>query len=467
VRGNFVFQSNYTAGLRIFELTDLDQDLLTPVAYFDVFPANNNASFSGTWNNYPFFASGTIPVSHISQGLFLVRPTALCTAPPVPTALGATPNGDNRIDLAWTGSGTSGETFRVERALGGCGGTFLPIADGLTAAGFSDLTASGGVTYGYRVRAAVESGLCTSAPSTCVTASTTGACTAPPLFAGVESASTPGTSQCQVDLGWTAGEALCGGPVHYSVYRSPLPDFVPSAANRIAQGVGATTFADVTAPSLSTVHYVVRATNAANGAEESNAAHATARAEGPIGDGTFASGAEAGEPILDSGSAGFTPEHAGWHIEGVRVRTGQRAYFAIPGDAVCVALEGELSLTAGQTPALSFWSAVDSAPATAGGVVELSSDGGQTWQRLVPAGGYPSTFGGSGDFCGIAPGAGVIAGVGATDFAPFAVDLAPWAGQTVRVRWLYRSDSAATGEGWYVDDLAITHAQVPSACVNP
>ena len=48
-------------------------------------------------------------------------------------------------------------------------------------------------------------------------------------------------------------------------------------------------------------------------------------------------------------------------------------------------------------------------------------------------------------------------------------DLAAYAGQSVQLRWLYRSDAVATtnsvGEGWYVDDITISHAQVPGSCV--
>ena len=473
VRGNFVFQSNYTAGLRILELTDLDQDQLTPVAYFDLYPANDAPAYDGTWQNYPFFASGNIPASHMSQGLFILQPTNLCTAPPVPTALGATPNGDNRIDLAWTGSGQSGETFQVDRALGGCGGTFLTLAEGLSAPSFSDTLASGGVTYGYRVRAARDSGLCRSEPSTCVEASTTGVCTAPPLFAGVESATTPGTAQCAVELDWSPASVLCGSEApSYSVYRSPQPDFVPTANDRIAQGVAATEFVDTGAPSHEIVHYVVRAVHGGNGAEETNLAHASARAVGPVGDGVFASGAELGDPIFETGSGDVAPpeapEHAGWHVEGTRVHSGSRAYYALPGAGICTTLETDVELSAApHLPGLGFWSAVDSDPATAGGVVELSTDGGTSWQRLTPAGGYPTTFQGGATLCGIAPGAGVVAGVAAFDFVQLQIDLAPWAGQLVRLRWLYRSDSQETGEGWYVDDVAVSHAQVPGACTNP
>lgn len=72
-RGDYSFQSNYTAGLRILDISDP----LAPqeVAYFDTYPANDARLFAGSWSNYPFFGSGNIPVTSIGEGLFIVRPT--------------------------------------------------------------------------------------------------------------------------------------------------------------------------------------------------------------------------------------------------------------------------------------------------------------------------------------------------------------------------------------------------------
>lgn len=83
IEGQFAFQSNYKSGLRILNIQDVENGNISTVAYFDVFPANNDAGFSGTWSNYPFFESGLIPVTHIGLGLFLVKATDLegCTNP--------------------------------------------------------------------------------------------------------------------------------------------------------------------------------------------------------------------------------------------------------------------------------------------------------------------------------------------------------------------------------------------------
>ena len=74
IRGRFVFQANYRAGLRILEISGDISPTLSEVAFFDVYPDDDNASFNGAWSNYPYFASGNIVVSHIEQGLFVLKP---------------------------------------------------------------------------------------------------------------------------------------------------------------------------------------------------------------------------------------------------------------------------------------------------------------------------------------------------------------------------------------------------------
>ncbi len=71
------YQSNYRAGLEIMDLANVSQGTLERVAYFDVYPASNSAQFNGTWSNYPYFQSGNVIVSHIEDGLFVVRPNII------------------------------------------------------------------------------------------------------------------------------------------------------------------------------------------------------------------------------------------------------------------------------------------------------------------------------------------------------------------------------------------------------
>lgn len=72
--GNFVYQANYRSGLRVLDASAINSNTLREVAFFDIYPANNNNGFNGAWNNYPFFASKIVAISGIEQGLILVRP---------------------------------------------------------------------------------------------------------------------------------------------------------------------------------------------------------------------------------------------------------------------------------------------------------------------------------------------------------------------------------------------------------
>lgn len=72
VRGDHLFQSNYTSGLRILDITTPDQPL--EIAYFNSRPAMENHEFKGSWSNYPKFSDGTVIFSDIQDGLFIVQP---------------------------------------------------------------------------------------------------------------------------------------------------------------------------------------------------------------------------------------------------------------------------------------------------------------------------------------------------------------------------------------------------------
>lgn len=65
------YMSSYRRGLVILDVTD--PRALEEVAFFDTFPLDNDANFNGAWGTYPFFPSGTIVVSDIESGLFILR----------------------------------------------------------------------------------------------------------------------------------------------------------------------------------------------------------------------------------------------------------------------------------------------------------------------------------------------------------------------------------------------------------
>ena len=71
----FIYESNYTSGLRIFTERSVPSGDLREVAWFDVYPENDAATFEGgTWSNYSWFDDGVVGVSSIDRGLFLLKP---------------------------------------------------------------------------------------------------------------------------------------------------------------------------------------------------------------------------------------------------------------------------------------------------------------------------------------------------------------------------------------------------------
>jgi choice-of-anchor B domain-containing protein len=71
IKGNRMYQANYQAGLRILDISDPANP--REVGYLDTTPEGTTPQMSGTWSNYPYFSSGTIVVTSIGEGLFLVR----------------------------------------------------------------------------------------------------------------------------------------------------------------------------------------------------------------------------------------------------------------------------------------------------------------------------------------------------------------------------------------------------------
>lgn len=75
VLGDEYYLANYTAGLRILDLSNIEssQNALNETHFFDTYLPSDNASFNGVWSVYPYFESGNIIISDIERGLIIVR----------------------------------------------------------------------------------------------------------------------------------------------------------------------------------------------------------------------------------------------------------------------------------------------------------------------------------------------------------------------------------------------------------
>ena len=77
VHNGLYYLASYRAGVRVLDVTDLANQNISEVAYFDTFPPDDNLGFDGLWNVYPFFDSGNIVLSDIDSGFFLIRDSNL------------------------------------------------------------------------------------------------------------------------------------------------------------------------------------------------------------------------------------------------------------------------------------------------------------------------------------------------------------------------------------------------------
>ena len=73
VKANLFYLANYTAGVRIIDISNIAGNSLNEVGFFDTYPSNDGANFNGVWNVYPYFNSGNIVISDINGGLFIIR----------------------------------------------------------------------------------------------------------------------------------------------------------------------------------------------------------------------------------------------------------------------------------------------------------------------------------------------------------------------------------------------------------
>lgn len=83
---SFVFEANYTSGLRVFDINNLNN--VFEVGWVDTYPANNGFSMNGAWGVYSLLPSGMILVSDMQAGLVVVDPSLVvpedCVVPAAP-----------------------------------------------------------------------------------------------------------------------------------------------------------------------------------------------------------------------------------------------------------------------------------------------------------------------------------------------------------------------------------------------
>ncbi len=86
-----------------------------------------------------------------------------------------------------------------------------------------------------------------------------------------------------------------------------------------------------------------------------------------------------------------------------------------------------------------------------GGFVQISTDGGDSWDQIEPEGGYP--FLSRGDSSHLPSETPLFSGD--ITWTQVYFDLADFAGDEAIVRFVFASDGNTSGEGWYVDNVRI------------
>ena len=71
IKDGLAYQANYRYGLHILDISDPENPRET--AAFDTSPHQQGPGFGGAWSNYPYFESGTVIVTSMQEGLFLLR----------------------------------------------------------------------------------------------------------------------------------------------------------------------------------------------------------------------------------------------------------------------------------------------------------------------------------------------------------------------------------------------------------
>jgi choice-of-anchor B domain-containing protein len=71
VLGTTAFQSNYTYGIRMVDVSDPLNP--TESGWFDTRPDDDDQTFEGSWSNYPFFDDGRVLVTSRQEGMFILE----------------------------------------------------------------------------------------------------------------------------------------------------------------------------------------------------------------------------------------------------------------------------------------------------------------------------------------------------------------------------------------------------------
>jgi choice-of-anchor B domain-containing protein len=483
IKGHYSYQANYTAGLRVLDVADVAAGTLTEKAFFDVFPANNNPSFNGSWGVYPFFESGTVIVSGMSgaqtAGLFVLRPRldADFAVGVTPSTLGVCGTGSVPATVSVTASNgyTGTVAFATTGLPAGASAAFAPASVAVPGSTAMTVTANAvpAGTYPFSVTA-TDGTITRDVPATLAVSTTAPAppaLTAPPDLA-------QGQPQ-RPSFTWAA----VTGAVGYDLQIATTSVFAPPDVVQQANGIVTTTHTAAADLATNTTYYWRVRTTSACGTGAWSAPFRFTTAAPAAGCPLGTSAQVAWSESFETGAPGWTHDGIGdtWAASGTRTHDGALSFKA---EGVATASDQRLvtppiAVPAGQSPVtLQFWNwqQIEAEVTTTaltvgcrdGALLEVSTNDGGSWLPVAtlltdPYDGLVSS--GTGN-----PLAGASAWCGdPQDWVNSVVDLAAWAGQTVRFRFHLGTNTSVAREGWYLDELKVQGCvgnPTPSLSIN-
>ncbi|MFK8011948.1 MAG: hypothetical protein AB8B80_07915, partial [Marinicellaceae bacterium] len=213
----------------------------------------------------------------------------------------------------------------------------------------------------------------------------------------------------------------------------------------------------------------VRATDLDNDIQESNTQEANNAPTGPITPQVFNETLENYQDIDDAINGGWSlitlAGDNDWRIEGDgNTNSTTSAFVSTDIDDVSDKSIVSKPFSPSASSVMSFFHKFVLEDGFDGGVLEISIDEGATWTDLggdITSGGYNDTLsGGFSQPLGSRPAwSGTQNAYGQVE-----VDLSPYAGELVQVRWRMGTDSSVDAGDWKVDDISVTNAGSFGVC---
>jgi len=393
------------------------------------------------------------------QGYGLVASGAFGLPDPTPLAAPASPTvaGNDVAGVAISfGSVASAQSYQLYRAAGTCASAqpadFRMVAHG-TASPLVDEHTVGGYGYAWKLRAV--GGDVEGAVSTCVDAVSSAACTLTPEFSAIDAAINGNRATCGVELNWSAAQSRCPSntDVSYRIERSTRPDFQTSEVIAAAQ-ISTSLLDAAVLPDQAYFYRLSASDGAGNTRSDARVLSATpSPAAGPSARGF----------VDDVDNRAYATLEGPWQFSTV-ASSGSFGYHNGPdgqnyGANVCASLTLP-ALRLGPDARLDYRARFAIERNWDGVVAQISTDDGQTWASLAPAGGFPGSFADTGsppvNACGFPASQGAFSGTNGAQFVDYGSSLSSYAGETVLIRWVFSSDSAEEETGFDLDEIRIS-----------